>query len=364
MSKELRVMQMIDSLSIGGAERVSVNYANAIAEQGIKSFHCTTREEGMLKEFLHDEVGQFFMRKKSVFDVSSYKRLVKYIRANNISIIHAHSSSFFTAIIAKCFTGVKIIWHDHYGKSESIDKRPIRALKIGSFFFSYIISVNQILSTWAKKNLLVPASKVEYVANYADLTFNEVEPDIPGEKGKRIVLLANLRPQKDHLNMLKAFKEVLERGYTDWHLLLVGRDWEDEYSKGIKAFIAENDLSENVSVLGGRSDTSEILKYSDIGVLSSESEGLPVALLEYALASLAVISTDVGECAAVLNNGNVGSLVNAKNSVQLAQELELLMGNKDLRMRKGKEVYKYVHEHYSKESIIQHVIEKYKSCVC
>ncbi len=364
MAKELRVMQMIDSLSIGGAERVSVNYANAISEQGYQSFHCTTREEGMLKEFLNNEVGQFFMQKKSLFDFSSYLRLIRYIKENRISLIHAHSSSFFTAIIAKLFTGVKIVWHDHYGKSENINERPIFALKIGSLFFSYVISVNKILSQWAEDKLLINKEKIEYVPNYADLKFDDTVPDIPGVGGKRIVLLANLRPQKDHLTMLKAYKRIIEDGYTDWHLLFVGRDWEDDYSNRIKGYISTNSMGDYVSVLGGRSDTAQILKHCDIGVLSSESEGLPVALLEYGLASLAVVCTDVGECSAVLDGGKVGELVQAKDSSALYQAVRTLVDDKALQRKKASLFYENVQKDYSKESIMKHIIQKYKACLC
>jgi len=359
MENKLRIMQMIDSLSIGGAERVSVNYANAIAEQGHVSFHCTTREEGMLKEFLHKDVESFFMKKKSLLDRESYQRLIKYINENKISIIHAHSSSFFTAVIVKLFTGVKIVWHDHYGHSEKLNQRPKIALKLGSLFFSHVISVNKLLESWAKKTLFLDVSKIEYLPNYADLTFDDTVPDIPGISGKRIVVLANLRPQKDHMNMLKAFKFVLDNGYTDWNLLFVGRDWKDSYSDSLKAFIHEHDMSENVSILGGRSDASQILKNCDIGVLSSESEGLPVALLEYGLASLAVVSTNVGECSAVLDEGRAGKLVEAKNSKQLGKAIIDLIQLEDQREDSGNIFFTHIQKNYSKKSIMNHVEKIY-----
>ena len=360
MNHKIRIMQIIDSLSIGGAERVSVNYANAIFEQGYKSFHCTTREEGMLKEFLDEGVETFFMGKKSLLDVSSYARLIKYVKKNQISILHAHSTSFLTAIIVKIFTGAKIVWHDHYGHSENINERPIFALKIASLFFSYIVSVNHILKEWSIRNLLISSSRIEYVPNYADLKFDETVPNIPGVIGKRIVVLANLRPQKDHLTMLKAYSLVLKKGYEDWHVLFVGRDWDDDYSKEIKAYIKNNHMQKSVSVLGGRSDTAQILKHCDIGVLSSESEGLPVALLEYALASLAVISTNVGECSAVLDNGQVGLLVESKDEEALSFALEKLMQEDTDLNEQGNRFFEHVKRHYSKESIIKAMLKRYE----
>jgi len=361
MKDKLRVMQMIDSLSIGGAERVSVNYANAIAQAGHFSFHCTTREEGMLKEFLDAQVQSLFMQKKSILDMRAYGRLVRYIKENDISIIHAHSSSFFTAVIAKLFTGAKIVWHDHYGHSEKVSERQSLALKVGSLFFSYVISVNKLLEAWAKEALYIGKSKVEYIPNYADLTFDETIPNIPGQEGKRIVVLANLRPQKDHINMLRAFKSVLNKGYDDWHLLLVGRDWNNAYSDSLKEYIKMHEMNENVSILGGRNDTAQILKHCDVGVLSSESEGLPMALLEYGLASLAVVSTDIGECSAVLDDGRVGKLVQIRNSELLAEALEELLGDSKARESYASLYYEHIKLNYSKDMMINKIIEIYKA---
>ena len=362
MPKELRVMQMIDSLSIGGAERVSVNYANALAELGYKSFHCATREEGMLKEFLRDDVEFFYMDKRSFLDKKAYKKLIVYIREHNITIIHAHSSSFFTAVLIKLFTGIKIVWHDHYGKSEALNERSLWALKIGSLFFSYVISVNTLLKDWACNNLFISKEKIAYFPNYADLDFKGDIPKLPGVNGKRIIVLANLRAQKDHLNMLKAFKIILEDvRHKQWQLLFVGRDWDDAYSKSIKVYITTHNMSENVSILGGRSDTAQILKLCDIGVLSSESEGLPVALLEYALASLAVVSTNVGECNAVTNEGKVAGLVPAKDERALAKVVLKLISDKEFRKLQARDFNEYVEKNYSKKTIFKKIVEVYKS---
>lgn len=42
----MKVLQLIDSLSVGGAERVAVNLANGLAEAGVQSYLCATRQEG------------------------------------------------------------------------------------------------------------------------------------------------------------------------------------------------------------------------------------------------------------------------------------------------------------------------------
>jgi len=357
--KEPRVLQLIDSLAAGGAERVSVNLANALSEVGIKSFLCATRKSGPLEQFIDPNVKKLILHKTSTIDMKAIYTLVKFIKDNEINIIHAHSSSFFMAVLCKPFTGAKIVWHDHYGKAEQLNQRPVGAIKKASYFFDYVISVNEKLALWSKNNLYINNKQVVFLQNFAQLSFQDSSPELPGTKKTRIVCLANLRPQKDHITLLKAFKEVL-KNHADWHLLLVGLDSDDDYSDLIKSYILEQGLENNVHLLGSRNDTADILVNSTIGVISSESEGLPVALLEYGLAKLPVVSTDVGQCADVLGDGKYGEVVPAKESEILFEMIKRLIGNEELRRSLAQKYHTHVLRNYSKKSVIDQLSLIYK----
>ena len=98
MNKKIKVLQLIDSLQVGGAEVLAVNIANTLSKQRIVSHLCATRKEGPLKENIEQAVGYLFLERKKTVDIKSIKKLKKYIKKNNISIIHAHSTSYFIAI--------------------------------------------------------------------------------------------------------------------------------------------------------------------------------------------------------------------------------------------------------------------------
>ena len=65
--------------------------------------------------------------------------------------------------------------------------------------------------------------------NFAMTVKSEQKTSLKGIDNKRIVCLANLRLQKDHFNLLKAFKLVI-REHPDWSLHLIGHDFDDNYS--------------------------------------------------------------------------------------------------------------------------------------
>ena len=129
----MRVIQLIDSLDAGGAERVAVNLANALSTEIDSAFLCATRKEGLLKESISSDVGYLFLNKQKAIDLRAIKSLNVFVKVNNINIIHAHSSSFFLATIVKILNRkVSIVWHDHYGNSEFLNVRKHGALKLCS----------------------------------------------------------------------------------------------------------------------------------------------------------------------------------------------------------------------------------------
>ena len=61
----MRIIQIIDSLEIGGAEKMAVNYANALYDKIEFSGLVVTRTEGNLKSQLHNSIPYLFLKKKT-----------------------------------------------------------------------------------------------------------------------------------------------------------------------------------------------------------------------------------------------------------------------------------------------------------
>jgi len=359
--KEFRVIQIIDSLSVGGAEMVAVNIANALSEQKIKSFLCTTRKEGLLKNNLNDDVKYIFLDRKKTFDLKAIIKLNNFIKLNKINIIHAHSSSYFIAVCVKLINfKVKIIWHDHNGNSEFLKNRNSFPLNVFSLFFSSIIAVNRQLKIWTTKKLY--CKKVYFINNFAVFSNSDKTSKLKGTPGKRIINLAGFREQKDHLTLLKAFKMLLIQ-FPDWTLHLVGKDYKDDYANSISNYITSNNLSDNIFIYDVRSDIKHILSQATIGILSSKSEGLPVSLLEYGLAKLPVVCTDVGACASVIKHESSGYIVPPENYEKLAFYLTKLATSKENQIKFGINLNEIVKLNYSKEVVIKSIINIYSNCL-
>lgn len=358
----MKVLQLIDSLEAGGAERVAVNLANVLAAKIDCSFLCATRKEGILKDTIGYKVEYFFLNKKKIVDLKAIKQLNTYVKEKEIQIIHAHSSSFFLATIIKLLNRhIIIVWHDHYGKSEFLDERKFKMLRFCSKYFSHIFSVNATLKEWALQKL--KTKNITYLPNFTVAVSNgKAITTLNGIFGKRIVCLANLRPQKDHMTLFKAFNEVI-KSYPDWTLHCVGKTFNDSYFYTIKDTIDNLGLKDHIFLYGSRPDVFNVLKQCDIGVLSSVSEGLPIALLEYGVSSLAVIATKVGECKTLIKNDYNGLLVTPDNIGQLSKALSLYIDNKNLRTSHATRYNEHIKKEYSQEITIKTIIKTYKQII-
>ena len=347
----MRILQIIDSLEAGGAERMAVNYANALSKKVEFSALVATRDEGPLLLQIDKKVNYLFLKKKRSLDLKAVFRLKIFVKQHKIEIIQAHGTSFFIAFLLKLvMPSIPILWHDHYGDSEFLKKRPSSVLKVVLPFFSGIISVNQKLKVWAMEQM--EAKNVVYFPNFTSKNNeNQGGTILKGIDGKRIICLANLRSQKNHFLVLEVAKR-LKISHPDWTFHLVGKDSEDEYATEIKKRISEFELAETVFIYGSKSDIGDILSQSAIGILTSKSEGLPVALLEYGLHQKPVVVTAVGELVSVIENGVNGLLVPTEQVSSFYDALVQLIENEKFRLEQGIALYHTIKGKYSEEAVI------------
>jgi glycosyltransferase involved in cell wall biosynthesis len=338
---------------------MAVNIANSLFASDIDSFLCATRFEGDLKSKLNKDVGYLFLNRKRKLDFKAVFRLKKFIVKNEIAIIHAHSSSFVVASLVKLFySKVAIVWHDHYGNSEELDQRKKQPLKLFSKYFKEIIVVNNLLKNWSVN--VLNHNKVHYLSNFATFINSKHINILNGNNEKRLVCVAGFRPQKDHLTLLKAFK-IINQSYNEWSLHLIGNHYNDAYFTLIINYIKDNKLDKVVFLYHGTTNIESILAESTIGVLSSKSEGLPVSLLEYGMAKLPVIVTDVGECKNVVLNDDFGYVIPKEDEVLLASKIKLLISDINLRNKLATNFNKHILDNYSEQKIIYKLLKIYNS---
>jgi glycosyltransferase involved in cell wall biosynthesis len=351
---DLRIVQLIDSLEIGGAERMAVNYANALLSRVGFSGLVTTRNEGLLKDKLNRDVSYLFLNRTRKIDFTSLLLFVKYCKTNRISHIHAHGTSFFTAVLTKILhPSIKIIWHDHNGNRAFSSGFQNNTLRIFSNFFSGIIVVNKDLEVWAKQKLACP--KVLFLSNFVVKETVSEGAILKGVANKRILCLANIRWQKNQ-TMLVEVADCIKNKYPDWTFHCVGNGLETDYGQQVQNLCKEKGLENSVFFYDGIADNATVINQAAICVLTSVSEGLPVVVLEYGLYSKPVIVTAVGELPELIINKVNGGIVSSNASEEFCELLSFAIENIEVREKWSAIFHQQVIENYTEDQVLSNYL--------
>lgn len=147
-------------------------------------------------------------------------------------------------------------------------------------------------------------------------------------------MVANLHRFKDQATLLKAWRLVVNCFQSERRqafLLLAGRF--GNTTDMLKALAYDLELGQQVRFLGHVDDIAGLLAASDLGVFSSQTEGLPNGVLECMAAGLPVVATDIPGIREVFGQEETNCLAPPGNAEQLAETILLIAQNEDLRLR-------------------------------
>jgi glycosyltransferase involved in cell wall biosynthesis len=198
-----------------------------------------------------------------------------------------------------------------------------------------------------------PAKSLEVVHNgIAEIPFVRLRPI--DAQPPVIMMVARFASPKDHGTLLQALSGLL---WMEWRLLLVGTG---ELKAHVDAQVGALGLSGRVSILPAESDVIRLLMEAQIFVLSTNSEALPISILEAMRAALPVIATDVGGVAESVRHEETGLLVRRGDVSDLRDALARLIAGPALRVALGAAGRRLWAAQFTASTMTARTIEVYK----
>ena len=186
-----------------------------------------------------------------------------------------------------------------------------------------------------------------------DLMGGRLHPLHPGSGHLLVTAVAGLNNQKGHIHLVRAMPEIL-RAVSNARFLFAG----DGHLRGeLEATVVSLGLKDAVTFAGERSDIPSILASSDLFVLPSLFEGMPMSVLEAMAAGRAVVATDVGGTQDVVVPGETGLLVPPGDPAALAVAVIELLSDRERRQAFGRSGRRRVEEHFS----ASHMGDRYRA---
>jgi len=334
------VMQLIASLDRGGAERVVVDLACHLDRDKYRTVVVYLEGDGELEVELQDaDIEVIRLPDRAKTDPRTCIALYQLMRRRRIEILHSHiprpgfwglSSAYFAKTPVRVYTEHNVQMYQF----------PLQQLYPAIVRFATdIICVSDRVRKSLHARYPKMGHKLVTIRNgiRADRMVqargrSRVREEFGFQHEAAVICnVANLREAKAHDQLLKAFARA-RQALPGPKLLIVGTG---HLEQRLRALADRLGISADVAFAGRRSDIPDLLVASDLFVLSSIREGLPITILEAMASGLPVVTTDVGGCAEAVQDGTTGLVVPPNSPDLLAKAIIRVLNDRQLASKMG-----------------------------
>jgi len=277
----MKILQVIDRLEAGGAERLFVNTAQLLANKAIPTGVLLFTAGGALDKELDSSVNIHLLDRANKFNpFTLYKA---HHICKQYDIVHAHLRHVYAYIrLAQLLFGgeYKLVLHDHAAITADA---PVRLR--GFFKPRYYIGVNTEQTNWAINTLGVEPRNVFLLEN----TVLAKQQPAPAKQGaNKAIMIANIRQVK---NIEFAISLCRRAG---WNLNIYGNIIEQDYFNKLKGMAGDDG---RINIIAGVTDFSGLYGHYSMAIHCSPKETGPLVLIEYLAAGLPFIAYQTGSAA-------------------------------------------------------------------
>jgi glycosyltransferase involved in cell wall biosynthesis len=366
------VLFIIDSFEQGGSERQALQLLRQLHETGKCNLHLAClQDRGSLRAQAEQlSIGEIHEYPLTSFYnlnfVTQLRRLVHYLKEKQIDVVHAHC--FYTNIFGMTGAFVAGVPARITSKGETGLRTPLQKLaERMSFRMAHrviancLVVQNQLVREGVHPKRIIQhynGLDLERLKVVGDLTQSSARAmfGLPQTDRRFVTIVANLRnPVKNHPMFLRAAARV-RAAVPDAAFVIAG---EGDLMPSLKQLTAELGITEDVHFLGRCDDVASLLFASNVGVLSSKSEGFANAILEYMAAGLPVVATDVGGVREAIVEGETGYIVPSGDDQQMAERIIQVLANDETARVMGARNKSIAAEKFSKDRHLQNTLELY-----
>ncbi len=348
------VAHLLLSLQTGGLERIVIDLVNC-ASSGFEPFvTCLETSGPMARELRSPGTPVVVMNRKPGFRPWLAVPLARELRRRRTCVVHTHNTAagFYGALAARLVRAPVI--HTKHGQNLSGGNQRV-VNRLAYLLTDHVVAVSESARDLALSEGVRP-EHVSIIDNGVDLTRFADRSRRRAIARERLAVSADevvvgtvgrLAMVKNHAMLIESASDAATRSARRVVLVIVGDGPERERltaaaqaaPPGLRLFLA------------GAQRPEEWLPAFDIFALSSDSEGLPVALLEAMACGVPAVVTRVGAMAEVVDHGKAGLVVPPRDRVALAEAIGLLCGDEGRRTTVAEAGLVRVRERYNAEKM-------------
>ncbi len=360
----MKILHITHLSDIGGAEKMVLDLAAWCDPARFDVSITSMSGEGVLSEKAR-QLGITFHAIGRGHPLIFWRNFPALLKRERFDIIQTHGArAELTSLVAKSCRVPRVIstLHDVHGFEN-------RAKKLFTLLTSPCVdawvAVTPIIEQRALSGFKLSATKVKMIENGIDISSINQQSgrDIRAQHGiteNQILILsvANLRPVKGFAHILSGITLLSERERQRYRFVFVGKD----QSNGTYQHMAK-DLGVNECIIfaGFQEHVVDYLHAADIFLLASESEGLPLSLLEALSSKTPAIATAVGGIPSVIENGKNGLLIQPSQPRQIIEAVRTLSSDPQRARQLAEVGYQTATNRFTVEGMVARYQELYES---
>lgn len=379
MKKNLKILFLINSLSIGGAEKNLINLANQINKTKKKIFITIISLGKIDKSYLKlldkkIKIIEINIKSFSLIKLFYLFFLVKKIKPD---IIHSwlYISDFISILLGKLLNIQNILWSIRCTNTikhlSLISKFIFKILVFCSNKFPKVILSNSYQGKIDHIKAGYPKNKIQIINNgfrLDNLKFKKqailkLKKQLKIKKNYKVIgTIGRNHPMKDHITFAKVAKKLLKKN-SKLQFLIIGEGILN--NENLLSFLKKNNLLKNFILRENtfRHDVNLFYSIMDIFCLtSSDSEGFSNVLVESILNKTIPISTKVGDSNLILKN-NKNLLCKIKNDEEISKKIQRILSMNSLKRKKLIYILRKNISSYSIENITKKYLKIYEDLI-
>ena len=294
-------------------------------------------------------------------DIEAYRQLCAMVRSLQPDLLCLHSSKAgILGRLAAHRLGIPAVFTAHgWAFAEGVP--PLQRFfyrqieRLAGRYCQCIICVSDYDYRLARRYNVAPPGCLAVVHN--GIAAEPIPSSTPhdGPRPVRIIMVARFAPQKNQLLLLEAANRL--PAHQPFEIILVG---DGPLLPTVQDHAARLPIAGKVHFLGNREDVGQLLRDSDIFVLSSWWEGFPITILEAMRAGLPVVASDVGGCREAVVDGQTGFLFEPGDVQTLSQRLSELTADQELRRQMGLAGQEWFITRFTADKMVEDTVKIYK----
>ncbi len=369
----IKVLHLIDSGGLYGAEKMLLSLVQEQVKQGLDPMILSARKQDIGEKAIEAEAKRKSLpivpwRMAPGLNLKESWRILKWARENDYHLLHSHGFKFNVLLgtypenirrIPMIATLHGYVHAPRFSKMwlyESLDRfalgfmrgvvlvgEAMRKELPGKLSREHIVVIpNGLDISELKESSLTPLD--EPLKSF----FNSHEPVVLG--------VGRLSREKGFDRLISGFSEL--RGeFPRAGLIIVG---EGRLREQLEATIDQLGIKDDVLMPGYCSAVPALLTQSNVLVMPSLTEGLPITLLEAMSLKTPVVASAVGEIPKVLGDGQGGEILNDGEPKTISSAIGKFVTDKELSARKARWSYEAVGEHFSSGAMADKYLAFYK----